>query len=242
MSGMTEAQIMQLHKLTSSQLQRLVRRMMVAGYLSELELFDWLRLTDSELMQVFREENGDEENLTTVSNIEFVTPAEIVDITKAGSIAKDLAASSIVLKRIPVRLPLEVLGHHHWNGFVRDLSENEIRVASTATISCNAGDRKVLVLRADLIGQMETVELEAACQWIKKKVRRVEYFMTGFKITRISINELDKLRSLIRLLSEDLPREKETPKDTMSGNTTFEMTDEFVLDGSKIFSAIHKES
>ena len=255
-SGMSEAQILFRYQITSGQLQRLLRRMMVTGYLSELELFDWLRLTESQFSPVFREDDEDGGAWGPASDEAWVTAGEITDARSVGTPRDEIANPPLMLKRIPVRLPVEEPGDRSWFAFVRDLSEGELRAASPKENFCCVGDRKTLVLRTDVPGEREPIELEATCQWIKKKVRRVEYYVAGFEITSISHNELDKLRLLIHLLSRDMPQARMTvfvnsqaQMDPVGRGSVapvsphmFDMTDEFVLKGNEAFPKRHDES
>jgi hypothetical protein len=253
---MSEAQILFKYRITSGQLQRLLRRMMVTGYLSELELFDWLRLTESQFSPVFREDDEDGGAWTPAGDEASVTDGEITDARSVGAPRDEITNPPLMLKRIPVRLPVEEPGDQGWFAFVRDLSESELRAASPTENFCRVGDRKTLVLRTDVLGEREPIELEATCQWIKKKARRVEYYVAGFEITSISHNELDKLRLLIHLLSRDIPQAKTTVflnsqaqmdpvgRGSVAPVSThaFDMTDEFVLKGDVAFPRRHDGS
>ena len=210
MGGMSEAQILLKFQITSGQLQRLLRRMMVTGYLSEMELFDWLRLTDSQLSPVSRKDEVDGGGWPKPTDEALLTAGENTNAPSVGPVRDEITNPLLLLRRIPARLRAEDPRDQGWLGFVRDLSDGGLRIASPTGDSCSVGDRKTLVLRTDELGQGEPIEMEVTCRWIRRKVRRVEYYVAGFEITRISQTELDKLRSFINELSNDMPHGETT--------------------------------
>lgn len=244
-NGLNEAVIMHKYGLTPGQFQRLLRKMMVAGHLSEMELFDWLRLSDSQLLAALGEKAHAVGELDTTKDaraVESEKPSDAPSVGKPANMSNGPAPS---IKCIPVRLTVRDLGSSGWSGFVRDLSEKELRVAYPTIYTCAPGEVKNLCIEARDIGQKDDIRLEATCEWIKKRGRRGEYYVARFNITGISDRERDKVRSLIWQLLSDLqvPARREThePEPEVAvehstdalllSNAQFQKTHELFLDG-----------
>jgi DNA-binding MarR family transcriptional regulator len=54
-SGTDENSLLQKYDLTPRQFQTLLRKLVVSGYISSLEISDWLRLTQSEVFSAMNE-------------------------------------------------------------------------------------------------------------------------------------------------------------------------------------------
>lgn len=244
-NGLNEAVIMEKYGLTPGQFQRILRKMMVAGHLSEIELFDWLRLSDSQLLAALGEKTHAVGELDTTKDaraVESEKPTGAPSVGKPVNMSNGLAPS---IKCIPVRLTVRDLDSSGWSGFVRDLSEKELRVAYPTIHSCATGEVKNLCIDAHEMGQTEHIRLEATCEWTRKRGRRGEYYVARFDITHISDRERDKVRSLIAQLLSDMqvpPRRKlheprpeqaleHSTEAVLLSNASFEKTHELFLEG-----------
>lgn len=54
--GLRESEVLSKYSLTTRQLESVLNRMLKVGYLSDHEVMTWLKLTDSQLMRAFRED------------------------------------------------------------------------------------------------------------------------------------------------------------------------------------------
>lgn len=83
------------------------------------------------------------------------------------------------------------------SGFIRDISENGIRVAG---MSSKVGDSRTFSLPIEDPLESDPLEFEAVCRWSEEKGRRKKYMVNGFEITSISEEARQRLLVLIELL------------------------------------------
>jgi len=81
-------------------------------------------------------------------------------------------------------------------GFVRDISENGIRVAG---IEAEIGETMTLFLPLQELQNAEPVDFETLCRWSKIKGKSVTYSVSGFEITNISPESRTQLGKLMEL-------------------------------------------
>ncbi len=56
--GLKESVVLSKYALTTRQLERLLNSMLKAGHLTDMEVLNWLKLTDSQLMRAFRDDTS----------------------------------------------------------------------------------------------------------------------------------------------------------------------------------------
>jgi hypothetical protein len=198
-SGMDEYDLMEKHGLSQDQLPLLLRKMMLAGYLAESELFEWLSLTDRELFRTF----GQDEGITggaVESPGEGVRPLEPTYNAPLDRQSGTTGSVTSSLKRIRVHLPVWDISDSRSEGILRDLSEREFRLASPHADFCDKSGLRTFAISADLIGEPEPIIVQARCQWVEKRGKRKDYYVGGFEVTRISDQCLERVRQLIERL------------------------------------------
>jgi hypothetical protein len=100
--------------------------------------------------------------------------------------------------RMSVRRPIRAYRNAtSQKGFVRDISENGVRIAGLNT---TVGD--VITLRLPLreVGATEPIEFRAVCRWSKIQGKGKKYVMCGFEITEISETARIRFDELTTLL------------------------------------------
>jgi hypothetical protein len=237
---MNEYDLMEKHGLSQHQLPFLLRKMMLAGYLAESELFEWLSLTDRELFRTFGQEEG-------IPGGVIESPGQGVRLLEAKYGAPLVRQRGTVpgptssLRRIRVRLPVWDLSDSRSEGILRDLSEREFRLASPHPDFCDKSGLRTFAISADPIGDPEPIIVQARCQWVEKRGRRKDYYVGGFEVTRISEQCLQRVRRLIERLglqdfsARDYPSAApgrvdgvEYPSNGFSGAFDSELTEKFV--------------
>lgn len=202
-NGMNEPMIRQKYGLESGQFQRLLRKLMVAGHLSEMELFHWLKLSETDAFSAFGMETDPPAEVSELENGSSGLAETLLATRSVGQPVNEVEEPPSAINRIPLQIPIYESGRADWKGFLRDLSERELRVACATENFCSVGEVKSLCIATDRLYSSESIRLEARCQWIQKKGRKRAYYVAGFEITAISGEEIEKVRSLIRkLLSE----------------------------------------
>jgi hypothetical protein len=208
-SGLADTGIMEKYHLTQSEFQRLIRKMMIAGYLHESEVFQWLRLTDSQFFsalgdttQILMEETDglQPESPPPMDHLEGVTLVVDEDMV---SYAEEPAAL-----HIRERVPIHTVGDSISRGLIRDLAEKSIRAASTDPKMFEEGSLKTLSITCELIRTADPILLTAKCGQRERRGSRKKYYQGVFEVTDITEDNLDKVRRLIaRLTHGAAPRE-----------------------------------
>ncbi len=237
---MDEYDLMEKHGLSQHQLPRLLRKMMLAGYLADSELFEWLSLTDRELFRTLGEKEGITGGVVE-SPGEGVRPLEPTYCAPLDRQPGAIRGSTSSLRRIRVRLPVWDLSDARSEGILRDLSEREFRLASPHADFCDKSGLRTFAISAEPIGDPQPIILQARCQWVEKRGRRKDYYVGGFEVTRISDQCLQRVRRLIERLglqhssARDDPSAEpgrvdrvEYPSNGFSGAFDCELTEEFV--------------
>jgi predicted transcriptional regulator len=201
-SGMEETQIMRKYNVTPGGLQRLIRKMMVSGFLREDELFQWLKLTDSQFFGAFDDttqnlmdglEGLDVENAPTTDHLDGMTLLIDKDMIR---FADEPAAL-----HIQERLPVHTVGDPGSRGLVRDLAQGSLRVASPDANMFEQGRPKKLSISCELIASSEPVVLTAECQSSRTRGKQRQYYEGIFEIVDITNENLNKIRRLIERLA-----------------------------------------
>jgi hypothetical protein len=201
-SGMGETQIMRKYNVTPGGLQKLLRKMMVSGSLREDELFQWLKLTDSQFFNAFDDttqnlmgelEGLDIESVPTTDRLEGMTILIDKDMIR---FADEPAAL-----HIQERLPVHTVGVPGSRGLVRDLAEGSLRVASTDANMFTEGSPKKLSISCELIASAEPLVLTAECQSSRRRGKQGQYYEGIFDIVDITNENLNKIRRLIERLA-----------------------------------------
>jgi len=81
-------------------------------------------------------------------------------------------------------------------GRLRDITERGVGIIG---IESRIGEVKSFVLPCRQFLKVDSIWFEAECRWVEAKRVR-EQWLTGFQITKISPDDLENLRDLIRLL------------------------------------------
>jgi hypothetical protein len=103
--------------------------------------------------------------------------------------------------RTRVRRPIQARHNEtSQKGFVRDISENGVRVAG---INATVGDVMTLRLPLRELEATQPIEFEVVCRWSKIQGKRKEYVMCGFEITDISETARASFGELITLLQAE---------------------------------------
>ena len=100
--------------------------------------------------------------------------------------------------RLRVRRPIRA--YHDaksQKGFVRDISENGVRVAG---INTSVGDVITLRLPLKEVGAIDPIEFRAVCRWSNIQGKRKEFVMCGFEITEITETAGIRFHELTNLL------------------------------------------
>ena len=201
-SGMEETQIMQKYNVTPGGLQRLIRKMMVSGFLREDELFQWLKLTDSQFFGAFDDttqnlmdglEGMDVENVPTTDHLEGMTLLIDKEMIR---FADEPAAL-----HIQERLHVQTVGDPGSRGLVRDLAQGSLRVASPDANMFEEGRPKKLSISCELIASEEPLVLTAECQSSRRRGKQTQYYEGILEIVDITNENLNKIRKLIERLA-----------------------------------------
>lgn len=117
-------------------------------------------------------------------------------------------SSGRVYLRVPV--PICLLEDPARTGVITDLSSKGFR---TRMLHIRAEEETSILVRADRVAQLEAFELTAKCKWVDPGERGPQDLQAGFSITRIEREDLQKIDSLMTLLSfgdRNLMRKKTT--------------------------------
>ena len=82
-------------------------------------------------------------------------------------------------------------------GIVNDITEKGLQVAG---IISKVGETRTFLIRSDVFAIRPPIMLEAACRWVKQRDAFGEY-VAGFEITRLSRNDIEGLRNLVKRLT-----------------------------------------
>ena len=201
-NGLNEIDLMQKYDLKPSQLQKILRKMMIAGYMGETELQDWLRVKNSQLVQTLNESP----QTTSIVDILFKEAEKISAVSKGDSKENRKDSSHPTSKHhathIQIQLPITNLSVGGKRGFVRDISYREIRVASTKLELFNTNNTSILSIRDQFTENQDPITFEAICVQAKSKGKKKRYYVGTFEIVRISDDNLEKIKDLIQQLSE----------------------------------------
>lgn len=201
-NGLNEIDLMQKYDLKPSQLQQILRKMTIAGYMGETELQDWLRLTNSQIVPTYNE------SPQTSSIVEkLLQEAERISaVSKSDSKNHGNDASQPKSKHhathIQIQLPITNLSAGGKRGFVRDISYRELRVASTKIELFNTNNTSILSIRDQFEENWDPITFEAICVRTKLKGKKKRYYVGKFEIVRISDDNLERIKNLIYQLCE----------------------------------------
>ena len=107
-----------------------------------------------------------------------------------------LATREFVRHEVDFELPIYEAGRPELHGFVRDISEEGVGVAG---IEAKVGDLKTLVILGDEFGEFSSFEFEAYCRWCYAD-KADGTCLAGFAISKMSKNDLEQLKMLVRLV------------------------------------------
>ncbi len=148
-SGMSEPMIRQKYGLESGQFQRILRRLMVAGHLSELELFAWLKLSETDAFSAFGMGTNSTPELRELEKGSSKSAERLLSTPSIGQPVNEIDGQPRAISRIPLRLSVYEPGRPCWRGFLRDLSERELRIACATANFSAVGDVKSLCIGAN---------------------------------------------------------------------------------------------
>ncbi len=193
---------MHKYNVNQGQLQRLIRKMMIAGYLPESEVFQWLELTDRQLFSALRDttqnllddlDSPEDENVPATDHLQGVTLVIDEDMIRY--------ADEPVALRIQERVPVHTVGDSISRGLLRDLAEQSLRVASTDANMFDGGKVKTLSITGELIRTADPIVFKAKCRSRARRGERTKYYEGVFEVTHITEENLDKVRRLIERLA-----------------------------------------
>ncbi len=204
LTGMTEPELVNKYRLSSDALEKVRRHILQNGGVRATEVAGDIRhgLTDFELMAKYE-----------------LLPAELEkvlkDLVDVGAIrGEELGERSPFLDHptnrmltrrwartyVRIWLPIYDSVTQAMRGLVRDLSDNGFRVAS---LRSDIGKGSQFLIRAELVGEVESFEFEATCRWSKTKEKeRTTNYLAGFEVTKIGDGALRELRKLVEFLKE----------------------------------------
>jgi hypothetical protein len=201
-SGLGDTQIMRKYNVNQGQLQRLIRKMMIAGYLAESEIFQWLKLTDSQLFPAMSDttenlldelDGAENENVPGTDHLQGVTLVIDEDMIRY--------ADEPVALRIQERVPVRTVGDSISRGLVRDLAEQSLRIASTDAKMFDGEKVKTLSITGELIRTEDPIVFKAKCKSRERRGERTKYYEGVFEVTHITDENLEKVRRLIEQLA-----------------------------------------
>jgi uncharacterized protein (DUF433 family) len=196
--GMTDSELVTKYNLSEGQLRTVFRQlaelrerrvqMMVADLRSGM--------TDSELMEKYKlSAEGLATALKFLINANAIGPDELETLNSSGDGDRTLQDSRGTPRNhpIPVVTICEV-GKPGANYLVRDISEKGLGIAG---IRAQIDEIKSLAVVGDEFGEIAPFELEAQCRWAKQ-VEPAGEICAGFRITRISEQDLLRLKEFIQ--------------------------------------------
>lgn len=106
------------------------------------------------------------------------------------------ATSRLPRDYLVVQVPIYDVGDPETKGVIRDLTEEGIGIIG---IGARLDDVKTLVILTDNSRRVDKIVFGAKCRWVKKDSE--DGYVSGFRITNITKENLGKLRRLIQELN-----------------------------------------
>ena len=155
--------------------------------LSRSELMKKYELSEKMLLQVSKKLLDARGKRSAVDNPETVVidPAEFLETCE------------LVRHEVDFDLPVYEANRPEIHGMVRDVSEEGVSVAG---IDANVGDIKTLVVLGDELTQFFSFEFVGYCRWAFTDATDGTR-LAGFTIEKISRNDAQELRNLVRLIT-----------------------------------------
>jgi hypothetical protein len=100
--------------------------------------------------------------------------------------------------RVPYMVSIYELKRLHVEGTVRDLSETGFGVRG---IKATVGEVKTFIIPVEEVVDIDALIFAGTCRWASRDTDG--QWLTGFKLTKISEENLRHLRRLIRFLAEE---------------------------------------
>ena len=201
-NGLNDMDLMRKYDLKPSQLQKILKKMISSGYMDETELYDWFRITNS---QVFPTLSQNRQPISVVETL-FHEAEKISEVSRGASSnieeASSHPSSDYQVTHIKVELPITNLSAGGKRGFVRDISYRELRVASSRLEVFNTNNTSILSIRDHFSENHDPITFEAICYRIKSRGKKKRYYVGRFEIVRISDDNLERIKHLIYQLAE----------------------------------------
>lgn len=156
-------------------------------------------MTDSQLMEKYRLSfRGLRSAFRKLLNVQAISPEELYERLPMYEVMTVDDMRQLVRAPLEFDLPIYELDNPVSEGRVRNVTEQGVGVAG---IEARVGETKTLVIEASEIAAFDAITFNAQCRWVKKKVSG-EY-SAGFEITRITKDNLDRLRQLVQGIGFD---------------------------------------
>lgn len=156
-------------------------------------------MTDSQIMEKYRLSfKGLQSALRKLLNVQAISPEELYERLPLYEVMTVDDMRQLVRAPLEFDLPIYEMNNPSSEGRVRNVTEQGVGVAG---IEVRVGDTKTLTIEASEIAAFDAIAFNAQCRWVKKKVSG-EY-VAGFEITRITKENLDRLRQLIQGIGLD---------------------------------------
>jgi len=209
--GMDDTALRQKYKVSAAGLEKLYKQLVEAGHLTadlkptrrRINLVAILSdikagMSKSDLMRKY---HLSEEMLRKISKKLLDARGVRSAIHEPDTVIEErpefLATREFVRHEVDFELPIYEASRPEIHGMVRDISENGVGVAG---LEANIGDRKTLVILGDEFGEFLSFEFEGYCRW-RAEDQDDGTCLTGFAIDKISQEDLEQLRKLVRLMA-----------------------------------------
>jgi Mor family transcriptional regulator len=209
-SGMDETAIRKKYNLSAQGVKRLYEKLIEAKLLGpdlkppsrRLNLLQFLAdiragMSNPDIMEKYK---LSEDMLRQVSkkllDARMTRSVEEGPVTTIEERPDFLATREFVRHEVDFELPVYEAGRPELHGLVRDVSEEGVGVAG---IEAKVGDLKTLVILGDEFGEFSSFEFEAYCRWCYAD-KADGTCLAGFAISKISKNDLQQLKMLVRLV------------------------------------------
>jgi hypothetical protein len=156
-------------------------------------------MTDSQIMEKYRLSfRGLQSALKKLLNVQAISPEELYERLPLYEVMTVDDMRQLVRAPLEYDLPVYEPENPSAEGRVRNITEQGVGIAG---IEARVGATKTLVIEASEIAAFDAITFNAQCRWVKKKVSG-EY-VAGFEITRITKDNLERLRQLIQGIGTD---------------------------------------
>lgn len=156
-------------------------------------------MTDSQIMEKYRLSfRGLQSALRKLLNVQAIGPEELYERLPLYEVMTADDMRQLVRAPLEYELPVYELDNPSSEGRVGNVTEQGVGVTGIET---RVGETKTLVIEAGEIAAFDAITFNAQCRWVKKKAT-AEY-VAGFEITRITKDNLERLRQLLQGIGQD---------------------------------------